>query len=384
MTGWLNLSPRIMILSLTFGAFLLLLGGAVPSRGRMRVIVFYLLMLSFPLVLLAAIEATAIAFHLAAPLPLRDLSILVNRNGWPAHFMSDKRKVEKDGLHLYRPWSGDGIVINELGLRTALPTPKRSGEWRIAITGGSLAFGWRMRDADTIPVQMQKMLHEEGLLNVAVYNFGIDAAVIRDELGVLKQFRKIYEIDEVIFLTGINDVWSTYPMGPTGVVGEFELMKLVWLLRVSSVRLQRLNELLPNVARHNQLLNGLIAADEYCHLTALLCDFVLQPALTTRRPPIGPEIRLANALRQHLPGLDKLFTTIYGTAASGGLPVHDFSDVFDQSDKPYFFDWAHLNEAGNRRLAARILDIVIPRFPPAVIGAGSLSNHERVWSAVVR
>ena len=387
MTGWLNLSPRIMILSLTFGAFLLLLGGAVPSRGRMRVIVFYLLMLSFPLVLLAAIEAIAIAFRLADRLPLQDMSILVNRNGWPAHFMSAKRKVEKDGLRLYRPWKGDGIVINELGLRTVLPIPKRSGEWRIAITGGSVAFGWLMRDADTIPVQMQEMLHERGLLNVAVYNFGIDKAVIADELGVLKQFRKIYEIDQVIFLTGNNDVAFNYPipMIPSnGFAGEFELMKLVGRLRASLTRLQKINELLPKVARHDPLLDGLIAADEYCHVSALRCDFVLQPALLTRRAPIGPEIKLAKTLRQLYPRFDELYTTMYRTAASAGLPVHDFSDVFDQSDEPYFIDAVHLNEAGNRQLATRIRDIAMLRFPPAVIGAGSLSNHERVWSAVVR
>jgi len=79
--------------------------------------------------------------------------------------MSAGRKVEKNGLHLHRPWRGDEIIINELGLRTGLPTPKREGEWRIAVTGGSVAFGWRMRDADTIPVQMHEMFHERGLPN---------------------------------------------------------------------------------------------------------------------------------------------------------------------------------------------------------------------------
>ena len=49
-TGRLDLSPRITVLSLTFCAFLLVLAGAVPSRGRAKVVVFYLLMLSFPLV----------------------------------------------------------------------------------------------------------------------------------------------------------------------------------------------------------------------------------------------------------------------------------------------------------------------------------------------
>src|SRR5262249_28400459 len=142
--------------------WLVVVAGGVASRGRMKVVLFYLLMLTFPLVVLAAIEAAAIAFHLADRFaPLEDMSTLVNRSTWPAHFMSAGRKVEKDGLELYRPWEGHDIVINELGLRTALPTPRRSGEWRIAITGGSLAFGWRMRDADTIPSKCKKCFTNE-------------------------------------------------------------------------------------------------------------------------------------------------------------------------------------------------------------------------------
>jgi hypothetical protein len=211
MTGRLDLSPRITVLSLTFCAFLLVLAAAVPSRGRLKVIMFYLLMLSFPLVLLAAVETAAIAFHLADRFaPLEDMSTLVNRSGWPAQLMSAGRKVEKDGLQLYRPWQGHGIIINELGLRTAPPTPKRRGEWRIAITGGSVAFGWRVHDADTIPVQVQEQIHERGLSNVTVYNFGIDSAVVADELALLKRFRTVYDIDQVMFLTGTNDVTLNY------------------------------------------------------------------------------------------------------------------------------------------------------------------------------
>ena len=223
MTGRLDLSPRITVLSLTFAVFLLDLAAAVLSRSRMRVVIFYVLVLSFPLVLLAAIETAAIAFHLADRFaPLEDMSALVNRSGWPAHLMSVGRKVEQDGLQLYRPWRGHEIIINELGLRTALPTPKRSGEWRIAITGGSVAFGWRMRDADTIPVQV--------------------------------------------------------------------------------------------------------------------------------------------------------FTTMYRTAESTGLPVNNSSDVFDQSAVPYFIDVTHLNEAGNRRLAAWIAEIAMSRIP---IDVGSRSSGQR-------
>ena len=380
-TGRLDLSPRIIVLSLTFGVFLLVLAAAVPSWGRVKVVLFYLLMLSFPLVVLAAIEAAAIAFHLADRFaPLEDMSTLVNRNAWPAHFMSAGRKVEKDGLELYRPWEGHDIVINELGLRTALPTPRRSGEWRIAITGGSLAFGWRMRDADTIPVQVQEMFHERGLSNVTVYNFGIDSAVVADELTLLKRFRTVYDIDQVIFLTGTNDVTLNYmgiatpPDGFSGLivgVNAFELLKFIGRLRAaqaSSDLVKKLdNELLPSVARRNSLLDGLIAADEYCRASALRCDFVLQPVLLTRRTPIGPEIRLVRTLREVYPRYDALFTTMYRTAESAGLPVHNSSDVFDQSAEPYFIDVTHLNEAGNRLLAARIAEIAMPRIPIGMI-----------------
>jgi hypothetical protein len=391
MTGRLDLSPRITVLSLTFSAFLLVLAAGVLSRRRMRVVIFCVLALSFPLVLLAAIETAAIAFHLADRFaPLEDMSTLVNRSGWPAHLMSAGRKVEKDGLQLYRPWQGHEIIINELGLRTAPPTPKRSGEWRIAITGGSVAFGWRMRDADTIPVQVQERLHERGLTNVTVYNFGIDSAVVAEELKVLKRFRKLYDIDQVIFLTGTNDVTLNYmgvatpPDGFAGLivgVNAFELLKFIGRLRAShpsSDLLQKLdNELLPSLARRNSLLDGLIAADEYCGVTGLRCDFVLQPVLLTRRAPIGPEIRLVRTLRDVYPRYDALFTTMYRTAESVGLAVHNSSDVFDQSADPYFVDVTHLNEAGNRRLAARIAEIALSRIPAGVIDGESRSSGKR-------
>ena len=72
---------------------------------------------------------------------------------------------------LYRPLRSNEISINDLGPRTAPPTPKRPGEWRIAVTGGSSAWGWRILDADTIAVQLQQALHRQGHPSIVVYNF---------------------------------------------------------------------------------------------------------------------------------------------------------------------------------------------------------------------
>jgi hypothetical protein len=332
-----------------------------------------------PLLLIAAVEAGAVAVRLADRLaPLEDLSTLVNKNGWPGHFMSLGRNIEKDGMLLYRPWQGDGIAINELGLRTPAPTPKAPGEWRIAMTGASVAFGWRVRDSDTIPVLMQETLHREGFSNVAVYNFAVDSIALADELALIKRFRETYQIDQVVFLTGANDVTSSY-LGMTvphdriaGVfsgINQFELLKLagrlnaLWIGPSSSLLARLDTELLPDLARRNSLRAGVVTAHEYCRDSALRCDFVLQPVLLRRKIPIGPEIRIDRTLRSVYPRYDQTFAIMYRTALDVGASAHDLSDVFDGSDDPYFIDVAHLNEAGNRQAAKRMARIVSGAIP---------------------
>src|SRR6266851_5780793 len=101
---------------------------------------------------------------------------------------------------LYRPWQGNGVTINDLGLRTALPGPKLPGERRIAITGGSVTWGFGLADADTIPSILQTTLRHNGHDEISVYNFGIEGANITKETALLKHFKEIYGIDQVVFL----------------------------------------------------------------------------------------------------------------------------------------------------------------------------------------
>jgi lysophospholipase L1-like esterase len=369
-TGRLDLSPRVSILSLAFDLFLLILAGAAVTSGLARRSFFRLLAWTVPLALLAAIEAEAVAIHLADRIaPLEDMSILVNKDNWPPQFMSGGRKVMKDGLLLYRPWQGEGISINELGLRTAMPSMKNIGEWRIAVTGGSAAWGWRMRDADTIPVQLQQILHRDGHSNVTIYNFAIDSVTIGEELAILKRFRELYAIDQVLFYTGANDSTASYISdaavqgkyaGLISGVNAFELIKVAGRLNAMLVEpspslLAKLdNEVLPKLALRNSLRDGVIAAQQYCRALTISCDFALQPMLSTRKRPIGPEVRLAKTLSQVYPRYDKVIETMYRTTISTGLPIQDYSDPFDQTVEPYFFDAVHINEAGNRLVAKRI------------------------------
>ena len=110
-TGRLDFNLRIQVLSLTLAVFLLIWSGAFVSYGRARRAFFYLIVLSFPLALLAAVEAGAVAVRLSEWIaPTEDKSILNEKDqSLPPHLMGAARFTMQDGILLYKPWRGDGI-----------------------------------------------------------------------------------------------------------------------------------------------------------------------------------------------------------------------------------------------------------------------------------
>jgi hypothetical protein len=374
-TGRVELSIRVQALSLAFDAFLVVLAGALLTRGRLRELFFHLMFWAFPLAVLAALEVAAISMGLADRVaPTEDLSLLDHKGRWPADLMAAaSRAPEVDGVMLYRPWQGEGVVINDLGLRTQPPTAKAAGKKRIAITGGSAVWGWRVLDTDTIPVQLQQALRHAGA-NVTVYNFGLEAQTIAQELILLKRFRDIYAIDQVLFYTGANDVVYDY-LGSNGSAAAafasettgFELIKAARRLSAfwsqpSAADLANLDgTVLPRLLRENSLRRGIGAADAYCRAAGLQCDFALQPLLLMRKSRVGSEIRVAAALERLYPRLDALAEQMYRDAITAGPPgrVHDLSDVFDRTGEPVFVDIVHVNERGNRIAAAALASILL-------------------------
>src|SRR5262245_39738851 len=213
-TGREDLTFRVTLIGMCFAAFLLALAIAIASIGWLRQLMFYVLLIMLPAIFLAVLETAAIALHLADRVALlEDNSVYDRRGRWPAHLMSDARMINTDGLRLYRPWQGDGVVINDLGLRTQRPQTKQPGEWRIALIGGSTVWGFRVGDKDTIAAQLERALQHRGYRNVSVYNFGIEGVELKSELALLKRFREIYAIDQAIFYTGGNNVMGAYMDG---------------------------------------------------------------------------------------------------------------------------------------------------------------------------
>jgi hypothetical protein len=373
LTGHPALNFRPLLLSTVFDVFLLLIAGALLARGRLRQIFFYLIASIVPIALLAGLETIASAIHLSDRVSIaQDLSTIERGSNWGpggSHFAP-----EKDGFVVYRPWSGNGVTINELGLRTPPPTPKAPGEYRIAVSGGSNVWGFRLADADTIPALLQAALRHNGRDNVSVYNFGIEDANMSRELALLEHFKEIYRIDQVIFFSGGADVLDEYfatkgqvPGARPDRISNFELYRTIDRIRTtwfspSLDRLARVDQAIARASKGSRLTEGIVAANDYCRAAALSCDFVLMPLLVTRQQPIGTEVTLARTFGGLYPRLDVLARQMYRSALDLRLAmqVHDFTAVFDSNPKQIFLDVGHNNEAGHAAIADALVPIIMP------------------------
>ena len=372
LTGRPVLSFRVTAVSLALDLFLLVVIVGIVARGRVRQFALHLMLWTFPLALLAGLEVAAIAVRLADRIaPMEDNSSLRHWRQWPAYLMSEGRWAEPaGGVRVYRPWKGDGIEINEFGLRTAAPTPKAPGEWRIAVTGGSTTYGWRVLDADTIPAQLQNLIRIPGK-KVTVYNFGIEGATLEREIALLRRFRDIYAIDQVIFYTGVNDVILRYmnrsdPTEGFGVVTAqttgFELIKAARrLLAVSFDGPTPVDQDdAASVARTNSLRERIAVARSYCNSTDLRCDFFLAPLIFTCKSPACLQSPLAGAIARVYRKMHLLLDWMYADALAHvpAEDIEDLRDAFDQANQPIYTDLVHVNEEGNRLIAERIADVL--------------------------
>ena len=90
--------------------------------------------------------------------------------------------------------------INDLGFRGKGFEPyKKEGVFRIVIFGGSNTFGANVNDEDTYPAQMQKILDEKYPGKVEVWNAGISAYVMSQDVAYAETVIKKFDPDLLIF-----------------------------------------------------------------------------------------------------------------------------------------------------------------------------------------
>lgn len=296
------------------------------------------------------------------------------------------------GFAPVRNFRSVSVNTNELGFRGLAPMAEKAVDTRrIAVLGGSAAFGiGASADAATFPAVLERTLRERGR-RVEVINAAAPAYVSGQELARLTFQVLDLAPDVLVIYDGFNDINSALMFDPRpGYPSNFRWLEAAVHLnslgafvryRVSAAvwgsGLAFWARRLSGVASDSALtLPGadadaaIVAAYRY-HLETMvwmaqargmrvLCVF--QPTLVAKARQSAGERRVLEYIEQRHPGYLERFRGMLPMAvtamgeACGRLRarVVDLSPVFDNVMESVFFDTAHVRDAGNAIVAARL------------------------------
>jgi hypothetical protein len=107
-------------------------------------------------------------------------------------------------LYLHRRFADSG-GYNVWGYRGAWIGRKQPGERRLAMLGGSVAFGFGVRTDETIPAYLQRQLDAAGDHPISVVNLGWNSEGAYSFVFTLKDYEYL-DYDAVILYSGYNDL----------------------------------------------------------------------------------------------------------------------------------------------------------------------------------
>lgn len=316
-----------------------------------------------------------------------------------------------------RPFAGQHVQIAASGeRRTVHPLEPPPGAPEIWCFGGSTLWGAGARDQGTIPSQLATLLP-----GYRLRNFGESGHVsMQSRVLFLGLLEREPPPRAVVFYEGVNDLLSAFQQAHAGLPlqegfralefnsrpgalgrrwfdeqsGDWrpldaaarwrsalaESATLGWLRRAGFLpRLE--SRLAPAAALElgrapasdpGELLRSLIEQRaRQLHWTRALVQSqgavlisAFQPSLY-QKPPSGDEAEFAAAY----PGQAEFFRA--AVAAQRADPrladqpdAPDLSGLFERHSEPLFFDFCHLNEEGNRRVAEALAQALIPRLGP--------------------
>ncbi len=306
--------------------------------------------------------------------------------------------VTGTSLWLYRPTEKPGLVIGNHGLRGLPPEPRRPGELRVAVLGGSSVFGWLVGDSDTVSAALERELaRRHADRPVTVVNLGVEGYRFQQELELAERLVPKLDPDVVVVLHGVNDAivgydrgWVVDPPFGDGAAGpplvvRFRRPGPAGFLREAAGRSRLVTAL------HERLLARRVrdAAPPPGNLDALaagatglldrLADDAVawnapvvvawQPTLSTRRS-LDPVARARWLFAEgRRPGLTDFYDAFVETMGEWAPPADvrirhlDLRPSLDGLDERAFLDWVHPTPAGNAALAESLADVIEADLP---------------------
>lgn len=285
------------------------------------------------------------------------------------------------------PFHGRYINVGQDGLRRTWNKTAGKDDPVIYLLGGSTIWGYGSRDEGTVPSALSRLLAEAGL-DAQVRNLGQNALVSTQEVIVLLRALETMPVpDIVIFYDGANDSGAALQ---TGVAGnsyaekdrarEFQILKrprdLFGALLDSSgfVRWSRYVEpprplsAPADPERADEIARGVVEryaanvhlVQEVGRALGFQTIFYWQPTVQHKNYRSAFEERMV----QHDKASD-FFDAVHryllaDQALSHNESFHDLTEIFAEEREPCYLDRVHLGEAANRKVAARMLQEVVP------------------------
>lgn len=276
------------------------------------------------------------------------------------------------------PIAGEFVNVNSAGLRRTARYTQAETAPRIYFFGGSSMWGEGVRDAQTIPSQLAKLLADSDRPIVAE-NYAQTGYVSRQDLILFQAQLGQGNLPQLaVFYQGFNDVFSAWLQGLVGIplresqrVSDVEAGRLLRsgqpVLQLPAANLRQYDWSLvagsgatAEAIAENWLANRRLiraAANEF----GVSVLFVWQPALFAKSTPTPTEARIQAQLDDELPGFVELYRDVSDflrdrALTEGWQDLVFLTDLFRDHSGEIFFDRVHINEIGNMIVAQSLLD----------------------------
>lgn len=317
-----------------------------------------------------------------------------------------------------RKYKGKYINIDSQGVRkTWNPEPGKQ-PLNIWFLGGSTTWGSGARDDYTIPSQVSRMLNEDGI-NAQVTNFGETGYVFSQEIIYLMEALRLHDApDLVVFYDGANDVYAPYQSGYPGVFQNYQrfldatnlirrrqrysfvqtlyldftdaLQKHCYLYKIINAMPDKMSVTehekqvemdFPDKPEHIQFqeagahktkdeLDDLSkrSASVYLSYADLLDGLskgygfeyaLLWQPLSFYEGNVFDQERTENRMED--PALKYFALSLRSYLRKEKIEnFYDISDALQKRSEPTYFDFCHITETGNARMAREIINVLMP------------------------
>ena len=234
-------------------------------------------------------------------------------------------------------------------------------EHTVWLFGGSTAFGLGQRDAHTIASNIVRQADEDGR-RIEVVNFGVSGyANVQEALVFEDRLRAGERPDVAVFLDGVNDLAVAFERERYGLFDTSEPLTLAYS---EELQVEREEDAAArgHTESHDPQRMARLAAEQYgasARRVQSLAEQYDVPLLLFWQPHVqtmeagAPGLYTVLRSLEYPAGYLPTANAIADRAArlSGVDPI-DLTDIFDDVDRPIYFDWSHTNEAGARIEAA--------------------------------